>query len=129
MRKISTLSLLLIAALCFMYSCKDESAAKKQLLARKWKYAEFRMNDEVMSGAQMGNPTMEFTADGKYKAEFGPRTEEGEWSIEKNELVTKAKGDHKENRLQIKELSEQKVVLYNEVDSTKATVTLVPLTE
>lgn len=118
-------ALFLLPALCFLFSCKDESEAKKQLLAKKWTYQEFRMNDETMTGAQMGNPSMEFLTDGTYKAQFGPRTEEGVWRIEKDELVTKAKGDNKENRLKIKELTEQKAVFYNEVDSNKATVTLV----
>ncbi len=122
-------ALLLLSSVCFLFSCKDESEAKKQLLAKKWTYQEFRMNDEVMSGAEMGNPSMEFLADGTYKAQFGPRTEEGIWRVEKNELVTKAKNDNKENRLQIKELTEQKVVFYNEVDSNKATVTLIPSVE
>lgn len=129
-RKISTAALVLcVTAVCFFASCKNETDAQKQLLAKKWKYEEFRMNNETMSGEQMGNPTMEFTADGKYKAEFGSRVEEGDWRIEKNELVTKAKGDHKENRLEIKELTEQKAVFFNEIDSNKATVTLVPFTE
>lgn len=124
-RKISILGLMFAFVLVSCNGSKD--AEQSKLLARKWTYKEFRMNDEVMSGDQMGNPTMEFLENGTYKAEFGMKQEEGEWRVEKGQLVSKPKGGDKENRLQIKELTAEQVVLYNEVDSNKATVTLVPV--
>lgn len=110
-----------------LFACNgSKDAEQSKLLAKKWTYQEFRMNDEVMSGDQMGSPTMEFLENGTYKAEFANLSEEGEWRIEKGKLVTKPKGGTKENLLQINELTAEKAVLFSEVDTNKATITLVP---
>jgi len=127
-RKIAS-GLFFVLFLTVFFSCKNDADVKKQLLTRKWNYKEFSMNGEVMSGEQLGNPWMEFKDDGTYQAQFGPRLEEGEWRIDKDELLTKSKNDNKENRLKIKELTENSAVFYNETDNTKATVSLVPASE
>lgn len=127
-RKISTL-LILAPALCLLFSCKNESEAQKQLLAKKWRYSEFRMNEEVMPGHLLGDWWMDFSIEGKYEAEIGPRKEKGEWSIEKDELVTQIQAHKEKHRVKIAELTENKLVLTSETDTSKATITLVPYIE
>lgn len=107
-------------------SCKTKSDDRSNLLVKKWLYVEFKMNDEVMTGEQFQNPVMEFFDDGKYKIEFGVMSEEeGEWKIEKDELVTTT-NDGKTNRFQIVELTADKLVLHSEVEGNKAFITLAP---
>ncbi len=114
-------------------SCSTPSDEKEKLLVRKWAYKEFKMNNESMTGEQMGNPVMEFLADGKYKVEIGGILEEGVWKIEKEELVTTTKPKEgeteKTNRLKIHELTNEKLVLFSDAGGNKAYVTLIPYSQ
>jgi len=87
------------------------------------------MNDEVMSGEQLDNPTMEFFGDGKYKIEFGEMSDEGSWKIEGDELITTSSKNNQTDRLKIEELTQDKLVLHNDVNGNRAYITLVPATE
>ncbi|HXH17858.1 MAG TPA: hypothetical protein VNJ07_02155 [Chitinophagales bacterium] len=119
--------------LFFLVSCNNRSSEKEKLIARKWSYKEFRMNNDTMTAEQMGNPTMEFFPDGKYKVEMGKIVEEGKWHIEGDELVTtvlkKNSKPDTSNKLKIYELTADKLVLHSDAGGNKAYVTLIPYSE
>ena len=107
--------------------CKNADQKKADMISKRWKYEEFKMNDEIFKGAQLGNPQWEFFDDGKYTLEFGEMTEQGTWKVKGNELITaSAEEPDLPNHLKIEELSEQKLVLYSEVEGDQAFITLVP---
>lgn len=114
--------------LLVIMGCKHEDARTK-MLVKKWAYQEFKMNDEAMSGEDLGNPTMEFMADGKYKVEFGPMSEEGDWQLKGDELKTKSKTQEQTNTLKILSLEENKLVFSGDAEGNTVTITLVPFKE
>ncbi len=124
-RNIKLLPLLL--AMMLGFACKTKTDEKSKLIAKKWSYMEFKMNDEVMTGEQLEYPVMEFLDDGKYKIEFGPMSEEGKWQVEGNELVTTT-NENKTTRLKIMEITEEKLILHSEVDGSSVYITLAPAT-
>jgi len=105
-------------------ACQEDSRAK--VLVGQWSYLEFQMNDQVMSGKELGNPTMHFKNDGNYNITFGEMSEDGRWRLEGDNLITDSKKHKKDNVLLIVELSESKLVLEGEAEGNKIIITLVP---
>jgi hypothetical protein len=120
-----SITVLIVTGMAYTVSCNHHKDEKSKLLVRKWSYKEFKMNNETMTGKQLGIPVMEFFADGSYKFEFSGMTEEGKWKITGNELTT-ASDDKKTKRLKIEELTENKLVLHSEEEGNKVYITLEP---
>ena len=128
--KMKSLSgILMLALALFVFSCNNQPSAtdNSTLIAKKWSYHEFKMNEEIMSGEQMGNPTMEFFTDGTYKVEFGPMSDEGTWKITGDELETTSGSTQEPSKMKIESLTAEKCVLQSEIQGNTAFITLIPV--
>lgn len=107
-----------------LFAC-NQGDERTKFLVKKWTYQEFKMNEQSMSGEQLGNPTMEFFEDGTYKVDFGAMSEEGTWKIEGDNLITESKNHPNPNTLKIIELTENKLKFDGSVEDNSVTLTLV----
>ena len=102
-----------------------------QMLSKKWRYAEMELAGEKLSGEQIGNPTMDFKADGTFEMVFGNLEESGVWSVENDTLKTETKkgGSGTNQELYIEELSDHKLVVTSMESGMQVKLVMVPVTK
>ena len=96
-------------------------------ILKKWKYQSMLLNDQELSGEQLGEPTMEFRADSTFVMEFGGVIEDGTWRIEDGILKTITSKNKDTQELLIETISDSTLVLSGLESGSNVRVVMVPV--
>jgi len=130
MKKTSYL-LISLFFISFLYSC---TKSPSEMIVGKWEITDIKTSDEIpedqvemykqIMDDMKSSTKLEFRKDGSYEQLLSEVTTIGKWSISEDaKTITMSDDKGKEEPATILELTENSLIIVNELDQTKNTIT------